>query len=153
LVANRRSGSISVIDAATRQVVTESDVGRGLADLAVLPDGRHLLAVDQAASGLLLLHYHDRPIRVLDRIKVGPDPVRLAVSPDGPVCAVASLWSRGLTFIELARRASAGGLPALSPIGGLDLPFSPRELVFAGRGTQLVVADAFGGRMAVVDPK
>ncbi len=43
LVANRRSGSLSVIDAATRKVVAESEVGRGLADLATLPDGRHFL--------------------------------------------------------------------------------------------------------------
>ena len=34
LVANRRSGSLSVIDAAARKVVAEYDVGRGLADLA-----------------------------------------------------------------------------------------------------------------------
>src|SRR5262245_34480971 len=52
LVANRRSGSLSVIDAATRGVVAEHEVGRGLADLAVLPDGRHLLVVDQAANEL-----------------------------------------------------------------------------------------------------
>ena len=50
LVANRRSGSLSVIDAAARKVVAEYDVGRGLADLAALPGGRHLLAVDQAAE-------------------------------------------------------------------------------------------------------
>ena len=37
LAANRRSGSISVIDAASRSVVAEHDVGRGLAGLAVLP--------------------------------------------------------------------------------------------------------------------
>ena len=33
-VANRRSGSLTVIDAATRKVVAESQVGRGLAHLA-----------------------------------------------------------------------------------------------------------------------
>ena len=63
LVANRRSGSISVIDTASRRVVAEQNVGRGLAGLAVLPDGSHLLAVDQAANDLLLLAYHDRSIR------------------------------------------------------------------------------------------
>src|SRR5438132_9419932 len=64
LVANRRSGSISVIDAASRRVVAEHDVGRGLADLAPLPDGRHLVAVDQVANELLLMAYRDRSIRV-----------------------------------------------------------------------------------------
>src|SRR5690348_6880412 len=50
IVANRRSGSLSVIDVASRRVVAEHDLGRGLADLVALPDGRHLLAVDQAAN-------------------------------------------------------------------------------------------------------
>src|SRR5262245_60014848 len=82
IVANRRNGSVSVIDAAARRVVAEHDAGRGLADLAALPDGRHLLAVDQAANELLLMTYRDRLIRVVDRLKVSPDPVRLVVAAD-----------------------------------------------------------------------
>jgi YVTN family beta-propeller protein len=153
LVANRRSGSLSVIDAASRRVVAEHDVGRGLADLAVLPDGRHLLAVDQAANELLLIDYRDRSIRVVDRIKVGPDPVRLVVSADGSCCVVASLWSRRLTFAMLAGGTPAGGHPALSIAGSLELPFCPLELASFGDGAKLLVADAFGGRLAVVDAR
>ena len=151
-VANRRSGSLSVIDAATRKVVAESEVGRGLADLATLPDGRQLLAVDQTANELLLINYQDRSIRVIDRLKVSPDPVRLVVSTDGSSCVVASRWSRRLTFVGLARQEPAGKL-GLSTTGTLDLPFCPLELASFGGGTKLVVADAFGGRLAVVDTK
>ena len=135
----------------SRKVVAEYDVGRGLADLAILPGGRHLLAVDQAANELLLLDYRDRSIRVVDRIKVSPDPVRLVVSADGSSCVVASLWSRRLTFVGLASRAPADDHPALSIAGSLDLPFCPRELAVVADGSKLVVADAFGGRLAVVD--
>jgi DNA-binding beta-propeller fold protein YncE len=53
LVANR-SGSVSIIDPEKRAVVVEKPVGRQLANLAVLPDGR-LLAVDERASELVLL--------------------------------------------------------------------------------------------------
>ena len=74
LVANRRSGSISVIDAASRRVVAEHDVGRGLADLAILPDGRYLLAVDQAANDLVLLSYQDSSIQVLEGRRSAPTP-------------------------------------------------------------------------------
>ena len=39
VVANRRSGSLSIIDVATTRTVAEHDVGRGLADLAALQGG------------------------------------------------------------------------------------------------------------------
>jgi len=147
-VVNRRSGSISVIDAAARTVVVESEVGRGLADVAALPDGRRLLVVDQAANELLLTSHQDRSIRVVDRLKVSPDPVRLVVSRDGSSSIVASRWSRRLTFVGLATNE-----PGLSIVGTLDLPFCPRELASLAEGTKLVVAEAFGGRLAVVDIK
>ncbi len=153
LVAHRRSGSVSVIDAAARRVVAEQNVGRGLSGLAALPDGRYLLAVDQAANDLLLLDYHDGSICVADRRSVGPDPVGLVVSADGLSCVVASLWSRRLTFVALAPRAPEDPHPALSIAGSLDLPFCPKELAAFPDGSKLVVADAFGGRLAVVDTK
>ena len=42
--------------------------------------------------------------------------------------------------------------PGLSIARGLELPFCPRELASSGGGSKLVVADAFGGRLAVVKP-
>jgi YVTN family beta-propeller protein len=153
LAANRRSGSVSVIDAASRQVVAESDVGRGLSDLAALPDGRHLLAVDQISDELLLMVYRDRSIRVVDRVQVGPDPVGLVVSTDGSSCVVTSLWSRRLTFLDHARQTANDAHPAFSLAGSLELPFCPRELAPFSGGSRLVLAEAFGGRIAVVDAK
>ena len=141
----------SAVDTAARKVTAEYDVGRGLADLAVLPDGRHFLAVDQGASELLLLAYRNRSIRVVDRTAVSSDPVRLAVSPDGSMGFVASRWSRRLTFVGLARRTASDPQPALTRVGTLDLPFCPRELAVVCDGSRLIVADAFGGRLAVVD--
>ena len=152
IVANRRSGSLSVLDAAARRVVAEHDVGCGLADLVALPDGRHLLAVDQVANELLLMTYRDRSIGVVDRIKISPDPVRLVVSADGRSAVAASRWSRRLTFVE-RRPAQAEERPTLATVGSLELPFCPREVALFRDGTKLVVADAFGGRLAVVDPK
>ncbi len=153
LVANRRSGSLSVIDARARRVVAEYEVGRGLADIANLPGDQYQLAVDQAGNELLLIDGRDRRIRVVDRIQVSPDPVRLVVPADGSFCIVASLWSRRLTFVGLARRVPSDLDPALSIIGTVELPFCPRALAVVADGSRLIVADAFGGRLAVVDTK
>ena len=151
LAANGRSGSLSVVDIASRKVVAEPAVGRGLADLAVLPDGRHLLAVDRAAGELLLVEYRDRSPRVVGRIAVAPDPVRVVVLGSGSSAVVASTWPRRLTFVSLAPRAPENREPAL-----VDRR-RPRPAVQPSRdgrlrgGSRLVVADAFGGRLAVVD--
>jgi YVTN family beta-propeller protein len=152
LVANQRSGSISVIDTASR-LIAEHDVGRGLSAIVLVPGGPNLLAVDQAANELLLLLFQNRSLQVVDRLKVPADPIKVAVSRDGSSCVVGSLWSRRLTFVALADQTAAAGRLALSCAGSLDLPFCPRELSAIGAGTKIVVADAFGGRLAVVDTK
>ena len=65
---------------------------------------------------------------------------------------MASLWSRQLTFVSIAK-GTAGTDTALASIGDLELPFCPGELASSGDGSKLVVADAFGGRLAVVDTR
>ena len=62
-VANRDSGSLSIIDTARLQVVEEITIGRRLSDLATLPDDRCLLAVDEAEDRYF--HLGPRVVRVL----------------------------------------------------------------------------------------
>ncbi len=155
--ANGRSGSLSVLDTRRTRVIAEHDVGLALADLAARGDGRHLLAVDGTAGELILLAVEEPSVRVVQRLTISPDPVRVLPSVDGSSCVVASRWSRRLTFVELVPgRGGAGGEPAavrLRFARALDLPFCPRNLAWVHGGTVLVVADAFGGRLAVVDPR
>jgi YVTN family beta-propeller protein len=146
--ANRRSGTVSVVDLAAGRVAAESEVGRGLSDLAILPGGRHLLAVDREGDSLVLLRFEGRTITVESRLAVAPDPVALAVSPDGPVGVVASTSPRRLSVVGWA--AGGEGLIAPKLVRSIDLPFAPRLMAWAG--PKLVVADALGGRLAVVDP-
>jgi YVTN family beta-propeller protein len=155
LVANRRSGSLSEVDTATSRVVAEHDVGRGLADVAALPDGKHWLAVDRAADAVLLVETGgegEHRARVVARRAVSPDPARVAVLPDGSA-VVASAAARRLTGLgPVAAGDDVQGRPALDVAWVLDLPFSPLEMVPVRGGSRLVVADAFGGKVAVVAP-
>ena len=153
LVANRRSGSLSVIDALTYKLIAEHNIGRGLADLALVPNSHSALVVDQTANEILLLDGHDRWNRVIGRMTVPFDPVRLAVSADGSTMIVASRWSRRITCVELAKHASGDPVPSLSISGGVDLPFCPQELALFADGARAIVADAFGGRLAVINLK
>ena len=154
LVANRGSGTISVVDVASAKVVAEWGVGRGLADLAPLADGTHLLAVDQDADELILLERRGRSIEVVDRVAVGPDPVRVAVLPGGSSCVVASRWSRQLTFVAILPGAGddpgavaeclAHPRTAVPPAG----PRPDPRRVCAGRG-RCVRRPACPGRLRV----
>lgn len=153
-VANRRSGSISVIDTTTLQVRGETKVGNALADVAYLP-GRiaparagmeRLLAVDEESHELLVLGSQPNAseLRVIERLAVSPYPVTIAVTEDGRLCTVASLWSKRLDLIDLSSSA-----PRLT--GSLELPFFPREQALLPNDSFLVVADSFGGYLALVD--
>ena len=151
-VANRRSGSISVIETDQLQVKAEIEVGRALADLAALstfdsPD-QLLLALDEEAHQLLVLGFSsaDRPkVQVLRRLTVSHYPVSVTVSQDRKRGFVASLWSKRLDFIDLS--------DPLNPrfVNSLELPFAPREQVILPGQKRLVVADSFAGKLAVVD--
>ena len=143
--ANQRSGTISVIDTAATKTVAEVNVGSRLADLAATPDGTHLVAVDEEGSELILLRRNGSEFKPAERVKVSANPVRLRVSDDGARVVVTSLWSRRLSVVALT--------PNLRVVRTVDLPFAPRELLSVTGGKKVIVADSFGGQLAVVDPE
>lgn len=147
-VANRESGTVSVVDAAAQAVAGECAAGRSLADLALTPDGRRLLAVDQGADRLVVMDRNGADLSVAATVPVARDPVSVALTRDGRRCAVASRWSRRLTLVDLG--------PSPRAVKTVVLPFGPRRQVMAsatpGGAERLIVADAFGGGLAVVDP-
>jgi YVTN family beta-propeller protein len=144
-VANRRSGSVSAIDVAGRKAVAEFNVGGTLADLTAVED--HLLAVDESRHALILLHVDGAAIATAARLKVSPFPVEAIVSRDGRRAYVSSLWSRRLTEVSIAPDEQT-----LTATRMLDLPFAPRRLLLTADESHLLVADAFGGKLGIVDP-
>lgn len=147
-VANRRSGTLSLVDLANR-IVTEKLIGQQLSDIASIPESRHLLVSDFAGGTVMVVDHSADHLQIVDRIEVAAWPESLAVSADCVFVGVASLWSRRLTV--LARRAPGHvGGDSWKKLHRIDLPFAPRAVVFAD-AARLVVADSFGGRLAVVD--
>jgi YVTN family beta-propeller protein len=150
LVANRDSGSISVIACDSNQVIAEHAIGRRLSDLVAIPGTGRLLATDESTHELVLLETAAADVRVLARLPVSPYPVSVCLAADGQSATVASLWSRRLTFVEMGKEGD--GLEIRPTAGVLDLPLAPRcQLLLAGRD-RLLVADSFGARLALVEP-
>lgn len=165
VVANRRAGSVTLIDTAKNQAIAEFPIGRQLSSLASLPSGDTLLATDEGRHELLMLRLN-RPtsgtpqVAVIQRLPVSPYPVRVTVSSNGRRAYVSSLWSRRLTVVELpANGTSANGTPATGTPATVaariahtvDLPLAPRELALVRGDQRLIVADSFGGRLLVLD--
>lgn len=143
-VANRDRGTICVIDLAARQVVQESAVGARLADLALAPCGTRLLAVDEGAHELIVVDATPTKLVVTDRLPLSPYPVSILVDRARHSATIASLWSRRLTFLSLQ--------PTIRIEKVLDLPFAPRVQTRLTQPSRLLVADAFAGHLALIDP-
>lgn len=142
-VANRCAGTVSTIDVERGRVIAETTVGRRLADLSEGGEGR-LLTLDEAAGELAVLKRDKDSLAVLSRLRVGDAAVSVCRLASSRV-VVARLWPRQLAIVDLP--------PSAKPRVGktISLPFAPRcQLVLAG-GAKIVVADAFGGKLAVVD--
>jgi len=148
-VALQGSGGVAVVDLDTQQIVQELPVGQRLADIAATQHG--LLTVDQQANELAWLRGGAAAdeLTVVARIGISGGPASVAVSPDGSYCAVASLWARRLSIVEL--KESVGGAFSLRLIKTLVLPFAPRKQLWLPEENKLIVADAFQGGLAVIN--
>lgn len=147
-VANRRSGTVAVIDLTTRRVVGETKVARTLSDLVALPSRHRLLALDEDVGELIVLECRGGLPTPIGRTAVAPFPVSLQVTRDGNRCFVASQWSRRVTALDLGHDTSGSGAAVLWKTA---LPFSPRKMLLIQGDRKLVVADSFAGQLAVLD--
>jgi cytochrome c peroxidase len=146
-VVNRDSGTITALDTQALRPVSEERVGRRLSDIVATPSQDLLLVTDEAAGEVVALEDRQGTLHELRRWKVGLSPVGVRVSDDGDFAAVACLWPRRLVILDLAPVRKG---PVAEPIV-LDLPFAPRHLLALPGGSKVLVADAFGGELAVVD--
>jgi mono/diheme cytochrome c family protein/DNA-binding beta-propeller fold protein YncE len=151
VVANR-NGTLSVVDLEQWSVVSEFRLGGHPSDLA--KHGSRLLVVDSERSQLHVLQIDRESATVTQSIPMPSHPITIELSHYGRLCTVACLWSRKLTVINLlAPDSDAPDGFRFDPelVATLDLPFAPREQFFVENGARLLVADTFGGRLAVIN--
>jgi DNA-binding beta-propeller fold protein YncE len=145
-VANRAAGSVTTIDVTKGRVVAETPVCHKLADMCLTSDEKQLLVVDEDKGELLMLARDGQSLKIANRVSVPSTPVSIRLAADGRHCFVASLWSRRLSVVDFA-----GADKRLSVKKSIDLPFAPRLQLPVANADKVIVADAFGGKLAVVD--
>ncbi|MFO0916309.1 MAG: cytochrome c peroxidase [Pirellulales bacterium] len=160
------SGWIDQIDLSTRQVTAHWQAAPALADLTWDPAIHRLLAVDPS-SRQLIAYAPSKPDtsddttsdligptvwREVGRYATSTDPVAVQASDDGEWIAVSCRWSRRVNLYR-AERSEAHGEPLIRATGApLDLTLAPHCIVWLGTHGRFLVADAFGGRLAALDP-
>ena len=142
-VACERSGSVCAVDLQRGEKAAEASIGARLAALQRLGEDR-LLTVDSESHELLLLAVDGPHVEVVGRAATARHPVDLAVLDERRL-VVSSLWSRRLTLLERDG-------DSLRQRRLLDMPWAPRRLLPLGED-RLLAADAFGGRLALIDMK
>jgi|HubBroStandDraft_6_1064221.scaffolds.fasta_scaffold56104_2 DNA-binding beta-propeller fold protein YncE len=151
LAANSRSGTVSMVNLKNGHVLAEVPVGKTLSDLVPVggPRDGHFLVTDSAANRLYLLSCRGLELRIVDSIPVSPFPASVCCDASGKHCFVASLWSRRVTFVDLETGPNKS--VQLKASRTIPLRFAPRLQTLSPDGKILVVADAFGGNLAVID--
>lgn len=150
-VVNHRSGTVSLVDVRQARVLREVAVGQRLTGLAVLPDRKHVLVVDESRHELIALSLDGSALQIRARLAVGPYPASVAVLSNGTLASVASRWSHRLDVVDLAPLTATAGPVALRTLHTLRLPFAPRDQCVLPGQARVAVADAFGSHLAVVD--
>jgi len=142
------SGTVSVIDVASREVVGEIDVGLHPSGMALSPDGSRLFVANANSDTVSVIDTStDRVVDTLDpkpmpELPLGSAPNALAVSPDGTTLYVANGGNNAIAVIDLAD----GSLRGLIPTG-----WYPGALLLSPDGSTLHVANTkgVGGRDVV----
>ncbi len=146
VIACAKSGTLIFWNIERGEIEQEFQVGRGLRGVARFDD-EQLLAIDDKSHELILLKYVDRKLTELARAAVPAYPVSVIAWEDfnvGPTAAVASLWSRQVSYWSRAGRRE------LSQRGIVELSFEPRQLIPYLTDDSPIALAAFGGRSAVV---
>ncbi|MFO0905494.1 MAG: cytochrome c peroxidase [Pirellulales bacterium] len=155
LVANRRSGSISLVDCDQGVVVDELTLGGALESLAgPLParrddaeadtDDVRWLAVDSQHGQLIEFSVRNRRLARRSTLATVSAAQSATLAAGGRRACVAGMWSHTWQAIEWTNDS-----PRAGPV--LRLSFAPRAQCVLPDDRHVLVADAFGGRMALID--
>ncbi|QDT35570.1 cytochrome c peroxidase [Thalassoglobus polymorphus] len=143
-IANERGSTISLL-APTTGKVQEADINASPTKLIWI-DRLHLLAIVDTKSGrVLFASLKPGELSVQQSIEIGRGAQSLCLSPDESLLAVSSVWDRHVSLISVE--------PIPKVQSTIPLKFEPSEVCFSPDGTMLIVADAFGGELVVIDTK
>ncbi|MGE5365947.1 MAG: cytochrome D1 domain-containing protein [Betaproteobacteria bacterium] len=129
---NEEDGTVSVIDLPKRKLLGKIKTPRPLAGIAIAPDGRTVIAVDDAQPTLFLIDTETGRVREELVLKNVPKPAQIArYAPDNSLLAVTSLNGDTVSLIDPSFREQAAIKVGSQP---MDMAFRDGELFVACQG-------------------
>ena len=142
LVANRESGSISVVDVKTASVVVEKTLGKSLVDVCRTHD-QQFIAIDRQLHEMICFQWNasTKTLQGIWRRPVIRYPHRVVLI--GPKkAAVFGLWSQQVEIVELENKKSV--------MRTIDLPFAPGAAIYSADHQTLIVAAKFTNQLMCI---
>ncbi|MFY9838336.1 MAG: hypothetical protein WAK55_18080 [Xanthobacteraceae bacterium] len=129
---NEEDATVSVIDLPKRKLLGKIETPRPLAGIAISPDGRTVVAVDDAQPTLFLIDTQAGRVREEVMLKDVPKPAQIArYAPDNSLIGVTSLNSDTVSLIDPAFREQTAIKVGSQP---MDMAFHGNELFVACQG-------------------
>jgi YVTN family beta-propeller protein len=142
LVANQSAGSVSWVDTRLGKVLRETKTGDRPSGVAVSKDGKLGVVAHWYGYDLAILDLEGDRAGVVGRVEVGPEPRGVAIAADGKTAYVAVGVSNEVVRVDL---------PGRKVTGRLEVGREPRGLAFTPDNARLVVGNARGQSISVVD--
>lgn len=137
--ANVDTGSVSIMDVATRSLVDVITVTEKINRISVSPDGATLYTADQNRPRLAAIDLATREVSWIDLPTRG---FGTAVTPDGTTLVVALRWESQVGVIDLADPAR---------ITVVDVPSEPQAIIIHPDGSHAYSACDAAGEVVEVD--
>jgi DNA-binding beta-propeller fold protein YncE len=149
VIGCRESGSIAEFSGTDPVIRYDAPLSGQLTDLLALQKQALLVGVDSSRHEIIVADRRSGHPQVTQRLPVGQSPVNVVADASEHRVAVASKWARRVTLLRVVENADADSA-ALAIDAVVDLPFAPLRQLFLDEQF-LLVADAHGGELAVVD--
>ncbi len=151
VVANSRSGTLSLVDVEARKVVTERPVAESISDMMMARNQDQILILDPKKHGLQIVNLstNDFQCSPSDFIPLAHDPRKMVIHPEKNLIAVASKWSRRITL--LSKVIENAGNTGWRLEDTINLTFAPGHLVFVPHSNRLLISSAFNGLLILLD--
>ncbi len=146
LVANRRSGTITVIDSKDSQVSGEHRVATRIADMAAVPEQHTVFVADDMQHRLIKVSIDSDVATTAAIAELPRSTSRLLVSKSRRLVFASARWSRCVAMTAFDEQFEHAAAPQQ-----IKVPFAAQEMLLLNSDATLLVADAFGGQIAVID--
>lgn len=144
-VTNLGSGSLSILDLSSEEVIQHIPTGDGTEGVTTVPDKNEVWITNRSANTVSILDAESNEI--VEEMKSSDFPIRAEVSPDQQWVAVSNAQSSEVAVFDVESREMIQKL-ATVPDGEDGMPIG---LTFSDDGSRLFVANSGQDQISIID--